>query len=122
MDAKVEEIGRIRAAVAAEVARSTLRAVARRVGMSPSGLRKFLEGTKPYAPTLDRLRSWYFHAAGVHRMTPADIAAVLRGLVLTLPEPATGVVNLLAAVETSYEQAGMYPPEWVNAVRARNAA
>lgn len=30
-------------------------------------------------------------------------------------------VNLLSAVDTSYEQAGTYPPEWVDAVRVRNA-
>lgn len=33
--------------------------VAREIGMSPTGLKKFLLGTAPYSPTLRRLRRWY---------------------------------------------------------------
>ena len=100
------------------VDRSTLRAVAVAVGMSPTGLRKFLDGTKPYGPTVERLRIWYYHKAGVHLTPPAEIASLLRRLVVTLPQPDGGVAKVLAAVEASYREAGMYPPAWVDAVRA----
>jgi len=86
--------------------------------MSPSGLTKFLDGARPYGRTVERLRVWYYMRAGVHQTPPAEIAAQLRRLVLTLPEPNGGVVNLLAAVEASYRAAGMFAPEWIRAVRA----
>lgn len=54
----------------------------------------------------------------VHQRAPAVVAAELRDLVVTLPEPDAGVANLLAAVDVSYLEAGMFSPEWVIAVRA----
>ncbi|HEX8831800.1 MAG TPA: hypothetical protein VF705_11570, partial [Longimicrobium sp.] len=38
---------------------SSLRAVARAVGMSPMGLRHFLDGRRPYTVTLRKLTMWY---------------------------------------------------------------
>jgi hypothetical protein len=114
-----EELERFRVALRDRVNRSTLRGVALEVDMSPSGLSKFIEkGTKPYAPTIERLRNWYYHRTGVHHRSPDEIAATLRNLVVTLPEPDAGVANLLAAVDASYAEAGMFAPEWVDAVRA----
>ena len=49
----------IRAAVVEAVERSSLRAVARQVEVSPSGLRKFIEGAAPYTATLKKLRRWH---------------------------------------------------------------
>jgi hypothetical protein len=49
----------IRAALAEAIERTSLRAVARNLDMSPSGLRKFLDGTEPYTPTMRRVREWY---------------------------------------------------------------
>jgi len=115
--ATAQDLKRFRLALADAIDHSTLRAVARSVGMSPSGLTKFLDGTKPYGPTVERLREWYFRQAGMHQTPPEEIVGVLRRLVVTLPEPDCGVVNLLAAVDTSYQEAGMYTPEWVKAVR-----
>lgn len=50
---------RIRAAATAATERSSLREAARDVGMSPTGLRNFLDGATPYARTFVKLRSWY---------------------------------------------------------------
>jgi len=87
--------------------------------MSPSGLGNFIDAsTTPYGPTIERLHIWYYRRHGVHQRAPAVVAEELRDLVLTLPEPDAGVANLLAAVEVSYLEAGMFSPEWVNAVRA----
>jgi transcriptional regulator with XRE-family HTH domain len=37
----------------------SLRAAAREVGMSPTGLSNFLHGGMPRGPTLKKLREWY---------------------------------------------------------------
>lgn len=37
----------------------SLRQTAREVGMSPTGLSNFLNGAKPYTPTVRKLRAWY---------------------------------------------------------------
>lgn len=114
-----DDLERLRVAVQGRVNRSTLRAVAREIRMSPTGLGNFIDArTTPYGPTIDRLCIWYHRRHSVHQRAPAVVAAELRDLVVTLPEPDAGVANLLAAVDVSYLEAGMFSPEWVNAVRA----
>lgn len=54
---------------------SSLREVARQVGMSATGLRKTLDGTNAYAPTLRKLRAWY-EARGAGRRHNQKIAAL----------------------------------------------
>lgn len=49
----------VRAAVERAIASTSLRSVARDVGMSPMGLRSFVTGTTPYPPTRRRLNDWY---------------------------------------------------------------
>jgi len=113
-----DDLARFRIALENEIARTSLRAVARAVRMSPTGLTKFLNGTRPYGNTVARLREWYFHEAGVHQAPPELIAAQLRRFVVTLPKPDGGVAKLLEAVDASYREAGMYTPAWVKSVRA----
>jgi transcriptional regulator with XRE-family HTH domain len=113
-----EDLERFRIALKDAIAGSSLRSVARAVGMSPTGLTKFLNGTQPYGPTVERLRWWYYSKAGVHQIPPTEIAALLRKFVATLPRPDSGVTNVLAAVEASYREAEMFPPEWVQEVRS----
>lgn len=48
----------LRNAAALAVEQSSLRSVSREIGLSPTGLKKFLNGTNPYSPTLRRLRRW----------------------------------------------------------------
>lgn len=59
-DYTVEEL---RSAAAARVENTSLRGAAREIGMSPSGLKKFLLGTSPYAATLRKLRTWFNNKA-----------------------------------------------------------
>jgi len=66
-EATPEDLERFRIALENEIGRTTLRATARKVRMSPSGLTKFLEGSKPYGRTVARVREWYYSEAGVHR-------------------------------------------------------
>jgi hypothetical protein len=108
---------RFRGAVREAIARSTLRAVAKDVGMSPTGLQKFLDGTNPYGKTRERLRLWYFREAGFSSFPVEDATYILRRLVGTLPTPDYGVAGVLDAVDTAYQRAGMHAPEWVRLVR-----
>jgi tetratricopeptide (TPR) repeat protein len=108
---------RFRAALRQAIARSTLRGVAKDVGMSPTGLQKFLDGTNPYGKTRERLRLWYFREAGFSSFPVEDAAYILRRLVGTLPTPDYGVAGVLDAVDTAYQRAGMRAPEWVRLVR-----
>ncbi|HET7461697.1 MAG TPA: hypothetical protein VFJ82_10625 [Longimicrobium sp.] len=119
--ASAADLERYRIALKDAIAFASLRAVAGAVGMSPTGLTKFLDGSNPYGRTLERVRTWYYNRAGVHQTPPEEIIFLLRRFVVTLPEPNTGVVYLLAAVDAAYRHAGMYVPDWVSAVRARLA-
>jgi len=116
-DSDADEWERYRRAVRDAVARVTLRGVARQVGMSPSGLQKFLDGTRPYGKTKERLRFWYFREAGFSAYAVEDAAYILRRLVGTLPAPDHGVAVVLDAVEGAYQRAGLCAPEWVRLVR-----
>ena len=48
---------------------------------------------------------------------PDLIAAELRRYMVTLPQADDGVAKLLAAVDASCQEAGMFTPEWAGAVR-----
>ena len=112
----------IREAVQARVAATSLRKVAREVGMSPTGLKKFIDGTDPYSATVHRLRVWYVrygtqHAAEIQ--TP-DASAALAVLTHELPEtPARAVADtVLDSIEKGYELSGKSRPKWVSELRA----
>lgn len=65
-------IDQLRESVAIRVHATSLRAVARQVGMSPSGLEKFLAGGTPYTNTRRKLVEWW-HREGVQ--SPLDLSA-----------------------------------------------
>ena len=48
-----------RSALRQYIGENSLRTAAREVGMSPTGLSKFMDGTEPYVPTVSKLRAWY---------------------------------------------------------------
>lgn len=52
-------VAELRSAAAARVEATSLRRTAREIGLSPTGLSKFLSGTKPYMKTLRKLRRWF---------------------------------------------------------------
>jgi hypothetical protein len=71
-----DEIKALRSAATARVESTSLRATAREIHMSPSGLQKFLRGAEPYGPTILRLRAWYGDDA-TERAQDEAIAALL---------------------------------------------
>jgi transcriptional regulator with XRE-family HTH domain len=116
-------IEHLRASAAARVDNTSLRAVAREVGMSPTGLRKFLEGTAPYAPTLRRLRSWYIRFGGSAGglVGVEEALAALSLLVQDLPaaERAAAADRAVETVAESFRNAGRPLPQWVSPLRPR---
>jgi hypothetical protein len=106
---------RIRAALEDEVECTSLRAVARELEMSATGLRKFLDGTRPHGATSQRVLGWYLRHATRRGERDAELAsAALEGLVgpaaRVVPELAPRLLALLAA---GYQAAGLEEPGWV---------
>lgn len=105
----------IREAVRLAVAETSLRAVARAVGLSPMGLSNFLDGRRPYTATLRKLTAWFI-AEGARPGAREDvIRASLSMLLEGLPEKARdrGVAALLAVVERMHREARTQPPAWL---------
>ena len=115
----------LREMAAARVENTSLRGVAREIGMSPTGLKKFLMGTAPYSPTLRRLRKWYLQYAALPtaEVTYHDASAALVVLMHDLsPDTRRGAADcLLECMERSYDQAGRSRPRWVAELRAEYA-
>lgn len=111
------EFDHIRNALRLAIERTSLRGVAAQVGMSPTGLQEFVDGSSPYGKTRAKVRTWFYRETGLNNLTADDAAGVLRRLVCTLPEPDRGVRRLLDSVEAAYIEEGMYAPEWVKRVR-----
>lgn len=74
-------VGWIRKAVATRADETSLRAVAREIGVSHDGLRKFLQGARPQARTEIKLQRWFeaqrAHLPAASFLSPADALEVL---------------------------------------------
>jgi hypothetical protein len=110
-------LAKIREALALEVETGSLRRTARNVGMSPTGLRKFLEGTDPYLKTRRKLERWYVRERLTYGSQVTAVVAqnALRLLVQDLPpnRRANAVGRLLAGLEEEYTRARDESPEWL---------
>lgn len=104
----------LRGAVRREVDGSSLRAVARSIGLSPSGLQKFLDGAEPYRPTRAKLRHWYLGTQSAPT-TAAEAEASLQVLLKGVPPGERGEVRrrVLDAVREMHVAAGRPPPLWL---------
>lgn len=122
IDARDATVQYLREMAAARVENTSLRGVAREIGMSPTGLKKFLLGTAPYSPTLRRLRKWYLQHAAVPtgEVTYQDASAAL--LVLThdlSPDPKRQATDcILDCLTAAYEASGRSRPRWIAELRA----
>ena len=116
-------VGALRQALRAEVQATSLRGVARVVGMSPTGLQKFLDGGHPYSATRRKLERWYvLHGPGrLESGLRGDSAlTILRVLVQDL-SPARHrptMELLLASLEEAYRSARIARPAWLGELRA----
>lgn len=106
----------VRDALAQEVARRSLRRVAREVGISPNGLRNFLRGSDPRPATRGKLERWLATRRGPVR--PPSVGRLVRlldelGADLAPRQTAAlgrDIAQLLAA---AYERRHQPPPRWV---------
>jgi hypothetical protein len=110
----------IRQAASLATEATSLRAVARAVGMSPMGLKHFLDGRRPYSATLRKLNVWFVTHAQEQRGFSEDAArAALALLVDGIPD--SGRDGATAAIVDdlwrSHRQFGSRPPAWLAALR-----
>jgi hypothetical protein len=117
-------LARLREAVERQVSERSLRHAARQVGMSPTGLQKFLAGSAPSDATCRKLERWAFEKAAAGEPPTAETAlGVLRLLAGALPprRHPEAVVRLLAVLESAFDD-GARPAWLVEARRALDAA
>lgn len=122
-DPRSTSIRRVREVAAARVENTSLRGVAREIGMSPMGLRNFIHGTAPYSPTLRRLRNWYVRYAAERpgAVELEEATAALSVLVHDMDSAPRrqAACTVLDAVALGYEQSGVVKPAWVVELRTR---
>lgn len=117
-----QEFSAIRAALRREAERTSLRAVARQVEMTPTGLRGVLNGATPYAATRAKLRAWYFLWQRGREPTPAEADELIRLLLRRVPHPERCIGLLLETLETLHLRAGVMPPPWLPPLAERYRA
>lgn len=114
----------LRDAAATRVETTSLRGTAREMGLSPTGLKKFLLGTAPYSPTMKKLRKWYIVYYTKDENTAAPLAqeaasAAVAVLVsdLSVQTRPVAVERVLDALSTAYTRGGI-KATWMNRVKA----
>jgi hypothetical protein len=113
----------VREAARRAVAESSLRAVAKRIPMSPMGLQHFINGTQPYRATLRKLTAWYVNrGASRGEFSEETARAALAILLDGLPEErqAGARAALLERLAAAYTAARTELPSWL--VRLRRDA
>ncbi len=114
----VTPVADLRQALKAEAQATSLRNVSRMVGMSPTGLQKFLDGGHPYSATRRKLERWYLlHGPGRLRagLHGDSALSILRVLVQDL-SPARHrptMEMLLDSLEEAYRTARLPRPAWL---------
>ncbi|HEX5726595.1 MAG TPA: hypothetical protein VFX98_14060 [Longimicrobiaceae bacterium] len=108
-------LDRLRESVAIRVRATSLRAMARQVGMSPTGLEKFIQGGTPYAAGRRKLFEWWGRERGKEGPAAA-LAALVGDLPAERREPALRA--LVEALRALYEAQGGCPP-WLEALGRR---
>ncbi len=116
----------LRETAAARVENTSLRSVAREIGMSPTGLKKFLQGTAPYSPTLRRLRNWYVRYAAAQpsgvELADADAAVAVLVHDLGVRSRRWTALQVLDAVGNGYAHNDKPTPAWLSELRTRYGA
>jgi hypothetical protein len=116
---------RIRQTAEVRVRETSLRQVAYRIGISPMGLKKFLDGASPYEPNRRKLADWFLRDES-RRDEPQDatVAAIALGMVLRdLPKEMRrkAVGPTVELVESFYAGSQAPRPGWLNGLREQLA-
>ena len=116
-EAPPTSIDRLRESVAIRVHATSLRAVARQVGMSPSGLEKFLAGGMPYTNTRRKLMEWWYRegAEAPMDLSADGVAVALGTLVRDLPPDRRErtLRELVGTLRELYASQGAPCPPWL---------
>ena len=104
------------------VAASSLRVVAKEIGMSAMGLRAFILGEgQPQPRTHRKVNLWYARRAAARRSEGVEDARsaliVLAGLYPRADRPRV-LRNLVEQMRREFHQSGMQPPPWLAGLAA----
>lgn len=106
----------LREAVRQAAADSSLRAVARDVGMTAMGLKAFIEGTSPRADTLRKLRAWYVREsaeAGAVNAQAAEAAFAVVVANLPMERREAAREKLRDVLREEYRASSGSVPDWL---------
>ena len=119
-DASVETL---REAARTFVDATSLRQAARDIGMSPTGLRGFLDGAAPYVKTERKLRSWYLREASRNvQAVSAENASNALKLLVNHFAPGYGretMMELIDVLERRCRDSQTPVPAWIGELRER---
>lgn len=107
----------LRDVVRQTVQASTLRSVAREIGVSAPGLGLFIDGAVPREKTLDKYRAWYLQTstARAGSVSSETVHLALAVLLQSLPSDAQERTRsqLLRILLRAHEHSRIAPPEWL---------
>ena len=121
-DARAGRLALVREALSTAVEQESLREVARKVGMSPTGLRGMIDGADPYAKTWDKILAWYARwitarqaDRAPHALDAETVAGLIDLLLRDVPERhrAGARARVLLGFSAAFAVGGMAPPAWV---------
>lgn len=116
-DRSITSLERLRETVALRVQASSLRTVARQVGMSPVTLERFLAGEVPYTRGRQRLQEWWDREGAKPRsdLTVAGVEVAIGALVRDLPPEhrVEAIRRVVEALGRVYREQGAEPPAWL---------
>ncbi|MBV9773381.1 MAG: hypothetical protein JO040_05500 [Gemmatimonadetes bacterium] len=117
---------RIRQTAELRVRETSLRQVAYRVGVSPMGLKKFLDGASPYENNRRKLVDWFLREESQPRepVRESTVAAIALGMVLRdLPTPlrTEAVDTQVQLLESLYSRSQAPRPAWLEGLREQLA-
>ena len=116
-------IDTLRQAARLYVDATSLRHAARDIGMSPTGLRGFIDGADPYLKTTRKLTEWYIREIQSRNAELSDETAMaaLSLLVQHFPAPdrETTTAELLAVLDRRCREVNIPLPVWLADLRER---
>ena len=109
-------VGRLREAVRLSVNATSLRHVARELGLTPHAVANFIDGAHPRISTQAKLRQWYVRSAENTAVDSGTAGAALALLIGGIPDPALRdrvFGNVVEQIAVGYERSGSAPPAWL---------
>lgn len=106
----------LRDAVAREVAQLSLRRAAREIGVSPNGLRNFLNGAAPRMRTRGQLERWLGgRATSARPPTVGQLVRLLGKMGADLPPSQAAALSrdIAELLASAYQNRRLPPPRWV---------